>query len=206
MNYESLSDDRLLVMAKDGDRQAENQFIINNLGLAKKCANQWLNTIGDFDELFSICQFALWRAYQDFELERGYKFSTLAFKYMRLDIYKYLDRYKEKKRNPEELKKHTLIIGGTRVKCKSSGKYLNLPHSNKESKYIHNIMIKDVKDTFIKAASKKQITVYKEIVINDRKQQEVAEDMNVTRQAIQLTMRRNKQLLKDIAKQYELIS
>lgn len=66
-------------------------------------------------------------------------------------------------------------------------------------------MIKDVKNTFIKTASKKQIAVYREIVINDRKQQEVAEDMNVTRQAIQLTMRRNKQLLKDIARQYELI-
>ncbi|GED18248.1 hypothetical protein AMI01nite_62390 [Aneurinibacillus migulanus] len=41
-------------------------------------------------------------------------------------------------------------------------------------------MIKDGKKTFIKATSKKQIAVYREIVINNHKQQEVAEEMNVT--------------------------
>jgi len=55
-----------------------DEFIAENIGLARSCAEKFRNRGIEYDELFSAGCLGLVKAYDGFDSERGFKFSTYA--------------------------------------------------------------------------------------------------------------------------------
>lgn len=62
--------------------QLHGQIFELNVPLARKAADKFSRKPEDFDENFSACLLGLLRAVQGYDLQRGYEFSTYAFKAM----------------------------------------------------------------------------------------------------------------------------
>lgn len=64
---------------KEGDAEALNELITQNIGLVKSTAKHFINRGTDFEDLIQIGSIGLIKAAKAFNPELGYEFSTYAF-------------------------------------------------------------------------------------------------------------------------------
>ncbi len=69
----------LLEKYRNGDTEAFNQLIIDNMGLVKSSAKRFMGRGTEFEDLVQIGSVGLIKAANAFNPELGYKFSTYAF-------------------------------------------------------------------------------------------------------------------------------
>ncbi len=80
----------LLKSYKDGDCDAFDALIENNLGLVKSIAQRYINRGTDFEDLFQIGSIGLIKAANSFDLSLGFEFSTYAFTMINGEIRRFL--------------------------------------------------------------------------------------------------------------------
>lgn len=81
---------QLLLKAKKGDKAAYDQFIESNMKLVISIALHY-QTYGDFDDIKQSGNVGLIKAYNKFEIDKNFKFSTFAFYWIRREIIYYLN-------------------------------------------------------------------------------------------------------------------
>lgn len=72
-----VTNEELVVRAKNGDKEAYEQLFKQNEGICRLYANKYHN-VGEFDDLFALCQLGMLKAYKTFDVDRGNKFITYA--------------------------------------------------------------------------------------------------------------------------------
>ncbi len=75
---------------KEGDQAARNKLIESNLRLVGFVAKRYLNYSADYDDILAQGNLGLMQAVDRFDYEKGYKFSTYAFWWIRRSIVKYI--------------------------------------------------------------------------------------------------------------------
>ena len=68
----------LLLKAREGDRGAEEELVLLNMGLVKSIASRFVGRGTDFEDLIQIGSIGLVKAIRTFDSERGCVFSTYA--------------------------------------------------------------------------------------------------------------------------------
>lgn len=87
MNDKSINE--LFKQAKNGDKEARDYLIENNMGLVHSIAKSYLGT-GYYDSLVQEGNIGLIKAVDNFEPERGFKFSTYAFYKIKGEMQRYI--------------------------------------------------------------------------------------------------------------------
>lgn len=82
--------DRLLVLIKEGNDEARNTLIENNMGLVHSIARRFIGRGCDFEELCQIGALGLIKAADRFSLDFGVQFSTYAVPVIMGEIKKFL--------------------------------------------------------------------------------------------------------------------
>lgn len=81
----------LLKKAKNGDRQARDKFIEGNLRLVYSIAKNY-RLCAEYDDIVSCGKIGLVEAYEKFNIDLGYRFSTYAIEWIRREILVYLNQ------------------------------------------------------------------------------------------------------------------
>ena len=74
-----LNNTALIIKYKDGDRQAFDVLINNNMGLVKSTVKRFIGRGTDYEDLIQIGSIGLIKAVNAFNPDLGYEFSTYAF-------------------------------------------------------------------------------------------------------------------------------
>lgn len=77
-NFDSNRTLELLLRAQDGDREAQEQFVNENLGLVKSLIHRFSNRGYDKDDIFQLGCIGLVKAIHKFDPSYGVRFSTYA--------------------------------------------------------------------------------------------------------------------------------
>lgn len=91
-----LSNEELIVLAKNGDEDAKDELFRYNTRLCGHIAQKFKN-VDDVEELIAIGNIGLIKAYNTFDVTRGFKFATYAARLIQNEILMYFRR--EKKHN-----------------------------------------------------------------------------------------------------------
>ncbi len=76
--YEMYDTKQLLQLVKDGDTQAQDYLVENNIGLVWSCVKRFRNRGHETEDLFQIGCIGLLKAIQKFDISYDVKFSTYA--------------------------------------------------------------------------------------------------------------------------------
>lgn len=69
------------------------QLLTENLGLARKHANEMANKTGlEYDDLYQVACMAIYKATKKFDPTLGYKFNTFAWRHVSNDLKTYVDK------------------------------------------------------------------------------------------------------------------
>lgn len=91
-----LSNEELIVLAKNGDEDAKDELFRYNTRLCGHIAQRFKN-VDDVEELIAIGNIGLIKAYNSFDITKGFKFATYASRLIQNEILMYFR--KEKKHN-----------------------------------------------------------------------------------------------------------
>lgn len=91
-----LNNEELIVLAKNGDEDAKDELFRYNTRLCGHIAQRFKN-VDDVEELIAIGNIGLIKAYNSFDVTRGFKFATYAARLIQNEILMYFR--KEKKHN-----------------------------------------------------------------------------------------------------------
>lgn len=79
VNFKDLTNEELIVLAKGEDNEEAKEFFFKrNKPFVYSEARKFLNTGMELDDLFSIGMIGFLKAYNHYNIEKGYKFTTLA--------------------------------------------------------------------------------------------------------------------------------
>ncbi len=85
----NLANTVLLERYRNGDDEAFEQLIMNNMGLVRSCAKRFVGRGTDYDDLVQIGSLGLIKAANAFVPELGYEFSTYAFSMITGELRRY---------------------------------------------------------------------------------------------------------------------
>lgn len=95
---EELSNEELILLAKNGDKKAYEFFFDKNIKLSYLIAHRWDKTPFCFDDIVQMCNLGLVKAYNTFDIGKKFKFSTYATSIMNNEILMSLRKHKAKYR------------------------------------------------------------------------------------------------------------
>ncbi len=84
------NNDQLLIQAKEGDKEAKEELVNNNLGLVHHIVKRFLGRGVEAEDLFQIGSIGLLKAIEHFDLEYGVQFSTYAVPMIQGEIKRFL--------------------------------------------------------------------------------------------------------------------
>lgn len=85
----------IIMKAQQGDKQALDQLVNDNMGLIKYQANRFSSPAINFDDAVQVGSIAFIKAVENFKPDMGYKFSTYAARYIEYGIWNYLKNYRD---------------------------------------------------------------------------------------------------------------
>lgn len=84
------SNDQLLIRAKEGDKEAKEELVNNNLGLIHHVVKRYAGRGVEMEDLFQIGSIGLLKAIENFNLEFGVQFSTYAVPMIQGEIKRFM--------------------------------------------------------------------------------------------------------------------
>lgn len=84
------SNDQLLIRAKDGDKEAKEELVNNNLGLVHHIVKRFLGRGVEAEDLFQIGSIGLLKAIEHFNMDYGVQFSTYAVPMIQGEIKRFM--------------------------------------------------------------------------------------------------------------------
>jgi RNA polymerase primary sigma factor len=112
VNYSS--NDELIVKAKAGCKKSYNEFMRNNLRFVCMVAKHFEMRGVDYDDLIQVGNIGLIKAYENYDITRGFKFSTYAVNWIKCYILREIRKNGHLIRipwsAPEEIKKGQQVI------------------------------------------------------------------------------------------------
>ncbi len=84
------NNDQLLIRAKEGDKEAKEELVNNNLGLVHHIVKRFIGRGVEAEDLFQIGSIGLLKAIDHFDLEYGVQFSTYAVPMIQGEIKRFL--------------------------------------------------------------------------------------------------------------------
>ena len=84
------NNDQLLIRAKEGDKEAKEELVNNNLGLVHHIVKRFLGRGVDLDDLFQIGSIGLLKAIEHFDMDYGVQFSTYAVPMIQGEIKRFM--------------------------------------------------------------------------------------------------------------------
>ena len=82
--------DQLLIRAKEGDKEAKEELVNNNLGLIHHIVKRFLGRGVEAEDLFQIGSIGLLKAIDHFDLNYGVQFSTYAVPMIQGEIKRFM--------------------------------------------------------------------------------------------------------------------
>lgn len=160
----------LFQKAQNGDSEAREQLILQNINLVHKKAHYYRKTYNDFDTLVQVGTIGLIKAVDGFEFERGFKFSSYAVPmidgYIRAFIRDYReDRAFRPKRAEYELYREILKA---RTKLSQESKYE--PTISEIAKYIKK---DEVEVEIIINAIERSTSIYSTLYRSERSKENI---------------------------------
>ena len=131
----------ILLKIKSGDMKARKKFIEENKGLVYKIANSYTEYGVEFDDIVSEGFIGLMKAIDNFDVERGFRFSTYAIYWIKCEIRKFIFSGSKVIRVPRHLE--TKIIKYRNIREDFVGKYGREP-SPEEISELTEIPLKEV--------------------------------------------------------------
>ena len=84
------SNDQLLIRAKEGDKEAKEELVNNNLGLVHHIVKRFLGRGVEAEDLFQIGSIGLLKAIEHFNMDYGVQFSTYAVPMIQGEIKRFM--------------------------------------------------------------------------------------------------------------------
>lgn len=84
------NNDQLLIRAKEGDKEAKEELVNNNLGLVHHIVKRFIGRGVDAEDLFQIGSIGLLKAIEHFNMEYGVQFSTYAVPMIQGEIKRFM--------------------------------------------------------------------------------------------------------------------
>lgn len=152
-NYKPLTCEEeveLFKKAKKGDRQAYEKIILSNIKFVISVAKKYIGLGASLEDLISEGVLGLLRAYEKFEVDKGFKFITYAVWWIRQSIIEFLNTESKLIRLPLnrtnsiskilKIKKKLEYLKGEEVSVDELQHYIENPETIEDLKYINQIL------------------------------------------------------------------
>ena len=195
-----MTNEELIVLAKQGDDDAKEQLFIQNQDFIYKMAHKYKN-IADFDDLVSLGNIGLAKAYNTFDETKGYKFITY---YSRLVVNEMLMQFRKTKRKMKDVSIYKVLHKD------SEGNELTIMDLKKDDnaeEFIadceNNEVLKLVINEFAKNEDKRLIDILRLRIIENKNQMDVSRITGVSQTQVS---RLEKKIHDKLNKYYKKIS
>lgn len=195
-----MTNEELIVLAKQGDDDAKEQLFIQNQDFIYKMAHKYKN-IADFDDLVSLGNIGLAKAYNTFDETKGYKFITY---YSRLVVNEMLMQFRKNKKKMKDVSINKILHKD------SEGNELTIMDLKKDdnaeefiSDCENNEVLKLVINEFVKNEDKRLIDILRLRIIENKNQMDVSRITGVSQPQIS---RLEKKVHDKLNKYYKKIS
>jgi RNA polymerase sporulation-specific sigma factor len=102
-----MTNEELIRMAKEGDKEAEMKLYEANEKFCHHVAKRWEKTGLEYDELISLCWMGMVMAFNAFDASKGFKFTTYAGRCMDFQI---LLEMRRRKKHPKKISSLDFVI------------------------------------------------------------------------------------------------
>lgn len=187
-----MTNEELIRLAHSGDKEAEEELFSRNEDLIHHIAKKY-NTSGiPYDELFSMAQFGMFKAYRSFDCDKGIKFASYAFRCMENEI---LHGFRKLKKIRREVSLESPLHYDKEGIELTLGDVLE-DTNDKIGDYITNIALKDIIKEFIGTLSSKDMEIFEMFFIQGIKQREIGDYLNISQSHVSKLVKKLKSRLR----------
>lgn len=188
------NNEELIRLAKNGDEGAKEELFKINRGLNFYIAKRFENTKMEIDDLISVSNIGMIKAYNTFDLNKGTKFISYASRIMTNEILMYLR--KDKKHNGLANLEQTISqdMDGNNLTLME---VIPAPEDNIKTEDYD--LMQYVLNIFNKEANERDKIVLKKCIINNETQRKVANELGFSQSYIARLIIRVERMLKNIA-------
>jgi RNA polymerase sporulation-specific sigma factor len=173
--------EELIRLAREGDTAAEEELLLNNYSFCYFIANKYLNnnTGFDKDDLASIAKVGLYKAYKTFDLNKGIKFLTYASKVMTNEV---LMSFRKNNKNviTDSLEQAlTIDFEGNKLTYMDT-----IPMEESTFGVDDYVTLEKILQVFNERATDRQKQILKMHFYENKKQRQIADELNLSQSYI----------------------
>lgn len=183
----TMSNEELYIRSIQGDHTSREQLFINNLPLIQRFAKKWKYNDSEFEELLSIGCVAYQKAYNTFDINKGYKFSTWLVKLVVNDLINHI-----KQKNRKKNKKYESISIDKEIEESDDTlhDFIASDDGNILARLDDSIDVKEALDKFNSVANEREKYIIKKVYFEGVSLTDIAKEWNLTRATTSLIHRR----------------
>jgi RNA polymerase sporulation-specific sigma factor len=176
------TNEELVQLARDGNEEALNCLIKKNIGLAHNVANEFSYTGYDHDDLVQCANIGIFKAYKYFDQNKGVKFSNFAAKWMKYEIYRFLEQNKKNERL-KEVSLNKILYEGEKKNGDMSLENMIVEEESDVS-FEDRMFLSEVLRKVKEMVKKRDWEIFTQYYFHNKKQKDLSKIYNLSTQSI----------------------